>query len=336
MGQWIAQTLDLTARLVPCEAGSLLLDDPAQKQRVSPLTFVAAFGPTSDELIGMQVPAGEGIVGHVYSTGRTYTTDRPRQDPHYYPRVDQIGSFRARSVLAVPVRLENHVCGVFELVNRRGPVGFSERDLQVAELLTRYVSRAILNAVDILKQNELALHDDLTGMRNVRGLDAHVESAANEATEAGEDLAILFVDVNRLKSINDEFGHAAGSATLQMVGDALRHTLGHRGVAFRFGGDEFVLVCPRMGPGGAEALGDELRASVVEATRELPHGRPPVQVSVGVATLKTALEGDVDAGVPLGTRLLSAADKALYRAKGRGRNTTAVASRRDDTLRRRS
>ncbi|MFW6051915.1 MAG: diguanylate cyclase domain-containing protein [Myxococcota bacterium] len=333
VGQWLAQTLELAGRLVPCEAGSLLLDDPGRKGAGSPLTFVASFGPVADELIGMSVPAGEGIVGRVYATGRSYRTDAPRRDPYFYPRVDQIGGFRARSLLGVPVRLEQEVCGVFELLNRRGPVGFSERDLELAELLARYVSSSILNAVDILKQNHLALHDDLTGVRNVRGLDTHLEAEVTRARSAGTDLAVLFVDVDRLKRINDRFGHTAGSETLRAVGRSLSAALGDRGTAFRFGGDEFVLVCPALGAEEAERLAEELRWTVAEAARTALADLPPVSISVGVATLHTSLAEDGRPGTRPGTRLLTAADHALYRAKDRGRDRAARATPEDDTLR---
>jgi diguanylate cyclase (GGDEF)-like protein len=330
VGAWLAHTLELARRLVPCEAGSLLLDDPAQKRPGSTLAFIAAFGPTAEEVVGLEVPEGQGIVGEVYRTGLTLRIDRPAEDPRFYARVDHIGSFRTHSLMAVPVRLEQAVCGVFELVNRRGPTGFSERDEELAELLAEHVSRALLNAVDILKQNHLALHDDLTSMRNVRGLDEHLEAEVARAREAGTDLAVVFVDVDRLKLINDEHGHVMGSATLRQVAWALRDALGDRGVGFRFGGDEFVLVCPGLDAAHAKVLTEELRRAVRDATGEAK-GTPPVTTSLGIATLHASLRRDATAA-PVGVRLLRAADAALYRAKEHGRDRVMQASPVDDTL----
>jgi diguanylate cyclase (GGDEF)-like protein len=331
MGQWLSHTLELAGRLIPCEAGSLLLDQPTSERPRSPLTFVAAFGPTADELVGMEVPEGQGIVGHVYRTGETVCIERPVEDPRFYARVDQIGGFQTRSMVAVPVRLEQTVCGVLELVNRRGPVGFSEREVELAELLSEHTSRALLNAVDILKQNYLALHDDLTGMRNVRGLDDHLRGAVARARAGGEDVAALFVDVDHLKQINDRLGHVVGSEALRQVAHTLRATVGERGVGFRFGGDEFVVVCPAMGATEAEALAEALRAAVQGATEEA-EGMPAVTLSVGTATLRESLASD-EGGGDEGARLLRAADSALYRAKDAGRDRTVQATPRDDTLR---
>jgi diguanylate cyclase (GGDEF)-like protein len=331
VGEWLSHTLDLARRLIPCEAGSLLLDRPSMERALSPLTFVAAFGPTAEELVGLEVPEGQGIVGYVYRTGEALLTDRAAKDPRFYPRVDQIGGFSTRSMVALPVRLEQRVCGVLELVNRRGPVGFSDREMELAELLSQHVSRALLNAVDILKQNYLALHDDLTGMRNVRGLDAHLQAEVARAWETGEDLAVVFVDVDHLKAINDALGHVAGSDALRRVAHELSTTLGDRGVGFRFGGDEFVVVCPAMGGDAAMCLADELRAAVRSATAEA-EGLPEVTLSVGVATLRGSL--DAPGAVPHdeGVRLMRTADRALYRAKDAGRDQAVRATPEDDTL----
>jgi len=334
LGRFLADTLDLTARLVPSQAGSLLLDDPTVRRGRSALTFVAVFGRAADQLVGVRVPSGQGIVGHVYEHGHTYRTSDASGDPHFFRDVDTQSAFRTRSVLAAPVRLEQSVCGVFELVNRRGRAHFSDRDTELVELVAQYVSRAILNAVDVVKHNELAHRDELTGLLNVRGLEPHLEQAVARARRTGGDVAVLFVDVDRLKRINDRLGHRAGSEALRRVGAALQGTVGARGTAFRFGGDEFVVVCPGLGAAEGEALADELAAAAKEARGPMPHGGrlPAVSISVGVASLRASLGTEERRGPSRGQRLLTAADKALYRAKRAGRGRAARAYRRDDTL----
>lgn len=340
LAAWLGETLDLATRLVPSQAGALLLDDP-EHGRKAPLTFVAAFGPTSDRLIGMRIPAGKGIAGQVYRSGQTYASDEPHDDPYFIPRVDELAAFRTRSVVAAPVRLEQSVCGVFELMNRRGRASFSERDVALAEVFAGYVSRAILNAVDILKQNELALRDELTGVRNVRGLEPFLERAINDAGSEG-DVSVLFIDVDRLKRINDKFGHRAGSEILKRTAGALESALQSRGVPFRFGGDEFVVICPGATMKDGEHIADALREEVKHMTPgPMPEGGgdlPGVSVSIGVATLARSLgdhPGSLDANATPSpaSRLLAAADKALFRAKRTGRGRNARATRRDDTLR---
>lgn len=326
LGAFLAETLDLSMRLVPAEAGSLLLDDPEHRRRSakSALTFVAAFGPAAAQLVGVEVPAGRGVAGHVYGEGATYVTARPGKDKHFFAGVDELSAFRTKSLVAAPVRLEHTVCGVLELVNRRGARAFDARDVELVELLARYISRAILNAVDLLKRNELLVTDELTRARNVRMLEPELEREVKLAQRSGSDMAVLFVDVDRLKRINDRHGHRAGSEALRRVGDALVKTLGERGVTYRFGGDEFVVVLPGAGPPEAGALAKELFDAVrVRTAGPLADGGalPNVTVSIGIATLRhtVAHPARPTRGPTPGALLLSASDHALYRAKRAGR-----------------
>lgn len=335
VGPVLVETLDLAARLVPCEAGSLLLDDPTRRD--SPLTFVSVLGPASESLVGLEVPVGHGIVGEVYRSGETYRTSAPADDPHFFAKVDEISAFRTRSLVATPIRLERRVCGVFELVNRRGRAAFEARDVEIVELLAGYVARAILNAIDIRKQNHLALHDELTGVRNVRGLDAYLRKQLRRADRRGGDLSVMFVDVDHLKKINDRLGHRAGSEALRRVGHGLGEALGDAGHVFRFGGDEFVIVLPDRVRRDAEDIGRSLRRAVLSRSpgpMRFGGSLPPVSICVGVASLRQSLRSSPSERTDTrAARLLAAADTALYRAKRSGRSRVVGATRRDDRLR---
>lgn len=332
--------MELAARLVPAEAGSLLLDDPRDVRRgaSSPLVFIAAFGAASERLVGMKVPAGRGIVGHVYRSGERYSTAKPSRDPYFFARVDELAAFRTRSVVAAPVYIDQQVVGVFELVNARGRPAFTRRDLDLVELLSGYISRALLNAVDVVRQNELALFDELTGTRHVRGLEPFLDREIRRVERGGLDLAVIFVDVDRLKRINDSIGHRMGSEALKRVGAALVDAVGPHGVVFRFGGDEFVVVCPGAEMADARAIAASLGEAVVVRTEgpTADGGRlPPISISLGIATLGRSLSTRAHAkreAIRKGARLLAAADRALYRAKATGRARVAAATKRDDTL----
>ena len=331
LGVFLAETLDLAARLVPSEGGSLLLDDPAHRRGQSCLTFVAAFGSAAPRLVGQEVPQGRGIVGHVYATGQAYAMAGVDGDPRFFPGVDAVAGFRSRSVIATPVRLEQSVCGVFELVNRRGRAEFSVRDRELMELLAQYISRAILNAVDILKQNELALRDDLTDLGNVRALEPYLGRALRGRRAK---VGLLFIDVDGLKAINDRFGHRVGSALLRATGAVIGKTVGASGGSFRFGGDEFVVICPSADADIAHDLARRICAGVANLSgRPIAGGGklPNVSASIGVASADL-LAPEVRPRVGRSARLLSAADRAMYRAKRKGCGRTERATVRDDIL----
>lgn len=335
IGRLLAETLDLAARLVSAGSGFIALNDPAERAHGQPetLTLVAAFGQDSERRVGQPLrragttndvePDGEalggddGLVDEAMTGGCTIV--RP-----------EVGRVPAR--IAVAVRLEHAVSGVLVFSARRGRQ-LAARDVEIIELLARYVSRAILNAVDVLKQNNLARRDELTGVRNVRGLHDELGEAVKRAVRKRADVAVFFVDVDHLKRVNDQLGHAAGSETVKRVGHALAQTVGAAGEVYRFGGDEFVIVAPALDVAAARALGAKMRSAVREASPgALRHigDLPGVTISVGVATLRGSLRARGDER-RRASRLLVAADRALYRAKHAGRDAVSVATVQDDT-----
>lgn len=336
VGRLLSETLELGRQLVPSAAGALLLDDPRAKRHGpgSPLTFVAAFGGSAESLVGRAVPAGRGILGAVHRSGDVLSVTDPASDPRFVAEIDQAasGDRAPRSLLAVPLRLESRVCGVLALLDREGRSGFGAADREAAEVIAGHLSRIVLNAVDVLKQNALARTDDLTGLRNARGLEAEIQERVKRAHRRERAVCVLFLDVDGLKKINDEHGHRAGSETIRRVGRAIAETVGAGVSAHRFGGDEFVVVAPGDAKAG-RALAERLREAAKGRTKgPMRHGDPlpATSVSVGVASSERLAEGEREAGV--GARLLAAADRALYRAKRQGRDRVVSATRRDDRL----
>jgi two-component system cell cycle response regulator len=134
----------------------------------------------------------------------------------------------------------------------------------------------------------------------------------------GRELAVLMVDVDHFKSVNDRFGHAAGDRALRVVAETLRGNTRVFDSIARYGGEEFVVLMPGTGPDAAVAAAERLRASVAAAAFDTPDGSPVhLTVSVGVAC-SPEHPASPDA-------LLAAADQALYDAKRGGRNRVTVA-----------
>jgi len=157
-----------------------------------------------------------------------------------------------------------------------------------------------------------ALHDSLTGLPNRRYLDDVLRSRAEHAGRNGGTLALLHIDLDRFKQINDTLGHAAGDAMLVHVAETLRVNVGKDDFVARIGGDEFVVVSTVMGgeialAGLADRLICKMRLPILYEGHESRSG-----ISVGIA-----YEDGLD---PDPNRILINADIALYRAKSRGRN----------------
>lgn len=162
--------------------------------------------------------------------------------------------------------------------------------------------------------------DALTGLPNRRGFAALAGLALAAARRQGTPCAVVALDLDRFKAINDGHGHAAGDVVLRGVGAAIRASVRGSDVAGRLGGEEFVLLLPGDDIADAVSLADRLRA-LVRAT--VPHpagGGAAVTLSVGVAPVGAgAAPADLAAA-------LAAADRALYDAKQRGRDRVLVAA----------
>ncbi len=161
-----------------------------------------------------------------------------------------------------------------------------------------------------LKLEGEATRDGLTACLNRRGFDAAIEAEVARAIRYHRPMSLLVLDVDHLKAINDEYGHAGGDAALQEVGSALHRAGRPNDLVARLGGDEFALVVPETGVAGALELAERTHAALRAAT-----GVAGVSVSIGAATLTST--------VTTADQLMRAADGALYAAKHAGRGRTA-------------
>lgn len=150
---------------------------------------------------------------------------------------------------------------------------------------------------------EVAVTDSLTGLPNRRRFHDAYATSLDDALEQKLPLALMLIDVDHFKEINDEFGHPAGDDKLREVAQALKSVLRATDLVARYGGDEFVVVAPHANRDAACALAERMRTAAVDCD---------ASVSIGVAIYPEDAE-DRD-------QLVSAADAALYRAKQAGRN----------------
>src|SRR5215470_1186564 len=163
---------------------------------------------------------------------------------------------------------------------------------------------------------ETAVTDPLTGVANRRCFDQRLGRALVEATRTGQPLTLLFVDVDQLKSLNDDLGHAAGDSALRLVGESMARTCRSRDLVARWGGDEFAVLA--MWTTGREGLILAQRIRETLARLGLARGGCSPTVSIGVAEVAVGTADRPET-------LLLAADEALYQAKLSGRNRAVLA-----------
>ena len=159
----------------------------------------------------------------------------------------------------------------------------------------------------------LAVTDALTGLYNRRYFERHLNLMLGKAQEQGRDLALMILDIDHFKAVNDTHGHDIGDAVLREFAARLKRNIRGVDLACRFGGEEFVVLMPDTDFGQADAVAERVRQSIAEKTFEVGTARPlVVTVSVGVSLNESVVD------TPEG--LIKRADVALYRAKREGRN----------------
>jgi two-component system, cell cycle response regulator len=170
---------------------------------------------------------------------------------------------------------------------------------------------------------EMAATDPLTGLYNRRHFSKVLEQMYDEAARYGNDLAIMMVDLDGYKQLNDSLGHQVGDQILVLVGRILRESMRKADVAARYGGDEFVLLLPQCDSVEAQNLAVRIRDVYRQETKQMLKREKGMSMSIGIASISAnhAVSGD---------ELVSRADAALYVSKenGRDRVTMSTAGKR--------
>ena len=151
---------------VPSDSGSILLDDPLlkwDKKLKGKLYFLACFGVGSSALAGTHLPDDVGIVGATYQSGRPYLSKDLSKDEKFYDVIDKKTQYESKSILAMPITINDSVVGVIELINRKEKVNYDDRDLSILEIFASYTSTLIKNALDARRFEDLSKRDNLTG-----------------------------------------------------------------------------------------------------------------------------------------------------------------------------
>lgn len=161
---------------------------------------------------------------------------------------------------------------------------------------------------------EAAITDGLTGLHNRRYMESHLGKLVEQATSRGKELAVLVLDIDYFKSINDTHGHDCGDDVLREFATRVRKSIRGIDLACRIGGEEFVVVMPETDMAVAATVAERLRRRIAAEPFAIEQGKKMVDVtiSIGIATLESSHDN--------AAQILKRADQALYRAKRDGRN----------------
>ncbi|MCY0877415.1 MAG: diguanylate cyclase [Firmicutes bacterium] len=250
----------------------------------------------------------EGLTGSVITTGQPLL-----KNGEDTPGVLAGSKKSPRGMIFVPLIHEGRVLGAMSAQSYR--VEYGQDDLEFLSAIASQASIAIRNAQMYEETQEIALTDYLTGLGNSRRLNLVLQSAIELAKETHHPLSLLVIDSDSLKSINDRYGHRAGDVHLQRVAQVIRENIRDDDMAFRYAGDEFVVILPKSTIDEALKVGERIRNDM--ETRRFEWSNALIlgsTISVGVATYQPGMTAD---------ELFQAADRAMYAAKQSGKNRVA-------------
>ncbi len=293
---------------------SMLLVDEAKQE----LYFELAIGGGAQALKEVRIKMGQGIAGWVAQHGQAVIVPDVSKDTRFFSQVDEKTKTETRSIVAVPVRFRDHCLGVIELVNCVGPEGFDDRSLALLEALSDFAAIAIENARHVKRIHELTITDDCTNLYNARHLHFILETEIYRSQRYGYEFSLIFIDLDYFKKVNDSHGHLMGSKLLAEIGQMLKNNCRLIDFAFRYGGDEFVILLPQTSKESACTVARRLHRMIRETTWLTGEGLS-VQItpSVGVASFPTDSRTKV--------QLLQLADEAMYQVKNTNRDGVAAA-----------
>jgi diguanylate cyclase (GGDEF)-like protein len=302
MEEVLDTVVDISAKGLQADvAGALVFDE-----KTGFLTVAGLRGMTGEErevINSTTFSPGEGILGEVFVRKKTQnfldlSTERPGSSPF---------NGRIKAFLATPLSTDGYEVGVLFL-GKFIKEPFSPSAEEFIETISAQAAIAVENARLYSQAQELAIHNGLTGIYNYRYFMKQLDEEIKRAERYGRSVALMMIDIDLFKHVNDSFGHQRGDEVLRGLASTLVNATRETDVVARYGGEEFCVILPETDLEAALEVAEKLRASVAKASYAREKGNSiKITISIGVASYPGVAGNQED--------LLRKADDALYAAK---------------------
>jgi diguanylate cyclase (GGDEF)-like protein len=271
----VRSAFDTAVQLLEAGRASLLLRIDAEPT----LVVAASTGFDPRLAASIRVPIGEGIAGVVYERA-----------------IPLFGTLDCQTFLSVPVSTERGVEGVLNVTDRLGGKQYSVDHIGLA-------TTAALHIGHLIQYDRTAARDPVSGLHNRRSFEEMLKRELTLSERTGNPFTVVFMDVDNLKAINDQYGHAKGDDVIRAVGDAIQHVIRPYDYAGRYGGDEFALLLTGVSD-SSESIASRIDDALARLSKTL---HVPVSTSVGLA--RWPVDGRT------GSQIIETADRRMYRQK---------------------
>lgn len=294
------------AKAVPSRLGAFAV--PVDDEH---LAIVATHGYPLELVERVRIAPGHGVIGSVYSSRVPLWVPDVAMLPGLHGRRPR---YRTNSFVAMPVSAGSDVLGVLCVTDRLDNRSFTQADLSTLRTLTAPASLALARELarrEAAAFAQAAVVDPLSGLFNRRYFHERLDEELHRAQRHKTPVALMMIDIDDFKSVNDRHGHLAGDTVIKGVSDILRRSVRRFDLCARFGGEEFAIVMPGSGPEDAAVVAERIRQRI-EEFRPDEAGLPGLSVTASIG-LSVSYELSSH-------ELIDQADRALYTAKRGGKN----------------
>jgi diguanylate cyclase (GGDEF)-like protein len=283
------------ARLTRADGATIFM---VENQRLTAKSAVGILG-----FVMLEMPLSGSSPSHAIRSKRAVRCADPQQEDQALRRVSSRSGTRASVTAPFAFGVGEAVAGVLHVASL-SPDAFTVEDIDIIQMFADVVASAIQNARQYDQAVRESREDALTGLLNRRAFEEHARMLKKEQANHAKPYSLILFDIDRLKDVNDQFGHPAGDEVLRVVAQAARQRVRKMDIVYRLGGDEFAVLLPQTALTAAQEVARRVGAAVMEKTA---YGR---NLSVSTGTC----ESELHESVPL---LLTRTDQLMYQAKRR-------------------
>jgi len=314
----LTSSLDLPAVLDAVVSEAMRLIDNARDVNIflyknHKLSFGSALDSEGIRNKPWSTPRSNGLTYTVARSGEMLIIENMQDNPFY----KNVPAHWIGSIIGIPLKVGNTVVGVMNL-SRSTIGGFSASELRLLSLLSDQAAVAISNASLHQMISRQAYSDTLTGLPNRRALDERLEEEVASARRSNYSFAVIMMDLDGFKAVNDTYGHTVGDDVLRLVFGEMARGVRTTDFLARYGGDELTLILSQTEMTSAQVVSEKIVEGMKKIKYRLPDGkRLKLGISGGIALFPVHARSGPD--------LLRAADGALYHAKKYKRGTFEIA-----------